>query len=55
VWRYTQRAVAQAAAQLTPASIVVAEHEHAPQLVSVAAVAPDARFTITVQAKRLKV
>jgi hypothetical protein len=52
---YTQRPVAQAAAQLTPASIVVAEHEHAPQLVSVAAVAPDARFTITVQAKRLKV
>jgi hypothetical protein len=52
---YTQRPVAQAAAQAS-ASIVVAENQ-APTLVPVANVvaAPDARFTITVQAKRLKV
>jgi len=51
---YTQRAP-QAVAETTAASIVVAEDEHAPSLIPVAAVAPDARFTITVQAKRLKV
>ena len=52
---YTQRPVAQAAAHVTPASIVVAENEPASQLVPVAATLPDAHFTITVQAKRLKV
>lgn len=52
---YTQRPVAQAAAETTPASIVVAEQERTSQLLPVAATTPDARFTITVQAKRLKV
>jgi hypothetical protein len=51
---YTQRPVAQAAAGKTKASIVVAESQ-APRLIPAASVAPDARFTITVQAKRLKV
>jgi hypothetical protein len=52
---YTQRPVAQAAAQAS-ASIVVAENR-APTLLPAAnmVAAPDARFTITVQAKRLKV
>ena len=52
---YTQRPVAQAAAQAS-ASIVVAENQ-APTLLPAANIvaAPDARFTITVQAKRLKV
>ena len=52
---YTQRPVAQAQAATTAASIVVAENQHAPRLIPAAATAPDARFTITVQAKRLKV
>jgi hypothetical protein len=52
---YTQRPVAQAAAQVIPASIVVAERGQASHLVPVAATTPDAHFTITVQAKRLKV
>ena len=52
---YTQRPVAQAAVETTAASIVVAENEAAPRLIPAAVVAPDARFTITVQAKRLKV
>jgi len=50
---YTQRPVAQAAA---PAAVTtVAETTIAPRLIPVVATAPDARFTITVEAKRLKV
>jgi hypothetical protein len=52
---YTQRPVAQAVAQSPAASIVVAEKQSAPRLLAVSSAAPDARFTITVQAKRLKV
>ena len=52
---YTERPVAQAAVEAPAASIVVAENQLAPRLIPAAAVAPDARFTITVQAKRLKV
>jgi hypothetical protein len=50
---YTQRPLVREAA--APASIQVA-HAQAPRLLPAAmAVAPDARFTITVEAKRLKV
>lgn len=49
---YTQRALVQAA---MPAA-TVAENTHAPRLLPAAMVTiPDARFTITVQARRLKV
>ena len=50
---YTQRPVMQAAA---PATTTLAENTQVPRLVPAAMVAaPDARFTITVEAKRLKV
>ncbi|MBC8023307.1 MAG: hypothetical protein H7Y14_09330 [Burkholderiales bacterium] len=47
---YTQHPVAQAA----PATAVAAQGE-APRFIPVMATAPDARFTIMVEAKRLKV
>jgi Na+/H+ antiporter NhaC len=50
---YTQRTVTEAAA---PAARMVAQNTQAPRLMPAAMVTmPDARFTITVQAKRLKV
>jgi hypothetical protein len=48
---YTQRPVAQAAAQV----VTTIAEAPAPRLVPVVATGPDARFTITVEAKRLKV
>ena len=48
---YTQRPVEQAAAQV----VTTVAEAPAPKLVPVVAAGPDARFTITVEAKRLKV
>ena len=50
---YTQRAVTEAAAPA--AAVTTVAEAPAPRLVPVVATAPDARFTITVEAKRLKV